>query len=59
VSYQYESAANDFLELASEQRLGILLMLLEEKSKISAIAKEMGATVPEVYRNFERLRRQI
>ena len=30
-------------------------MLLEEKSKISAIAKEMGATVPEVYRNFERL----
>jgi len=55
VNYQYESAANDFLELASEQRLGILLKLLEEKSKISTIAKERGATVPEVYRNFERL----
>ena len=55
MNYQYESAANDFLELASEQRLGILLKLLEEKSKISTIAKEMGATVPEVYRNFERL----
>jgi len=55
VNYQYESAANDFLELASEQRLGILLKLLEEKSKISVIAKEMEATVPEVYRNFERL----
>jgi len=55
VNYQYESAANDFLELASEQRLGILLKLLEEKSKISTIAKEIGATVPEVYRNFERL----
>lgn len=55
MNYQYESAANDFLELASEQRLGILLKLLEEKSKISVIAKEMEATVPEVYRNFERL----
>ncbi|MGQ0638457.1 MAG: helix-turn-helix transcriptional regulator [Nitrososphaerota archaeon] len=55
MSYQYESAANDFLELASEQRLGILLKLLKEKSKISIIAKEMNATVPEVYRNFERL----
>jgi len=55
VNYQYESAANDFLELASEQRLGILLKLLEEKSKVSAVAKEMQATVPEVYRNFERL----
>ncbi|MGI0021696.1 MAG: helix-turn-helix transcriptional regulator, partial [Nitrososphaeraceae archaeon] len=41
--------------LSSEQRLGILLKLLEVKSKISPIAKEMGATVPEVYRNFERL----
>ena len=55
MNYQYESAANDFLELSSEQRLGILLKLLEVKSKISPIAKEMGATVPEVYRNFERL----
>lgn len=55
MNYQYESAANYFLELASEQRLSILFKLLEEKSKISVIAKELEATVPEVYRNFERL----
>jgi len=55
VNYPHQNAANDFLELASEQRLGILLKLLEGKSRITAIAKEMAATVPEVYRNFERL----
>ncbi len=51
----YESSANEFLELASEQRLAILLRLYEQKSKISTLAKELEATVPEVYRNFERL----
>lgn len=50
-----ESAANGFLELASEQRLAILLKLQNEPTKISTIAKELEATVPEVYRNFERL----
>jgi predicted transcriptional regulator len=44
-----------FLEISSEQRLAILLRLSENKSKVSAIAKDLGATVPEVYRNFERL----
>ncbi|HSD05099.1 MAG TPA: transcriptional regulator [Nitrosopumilaceae archaeon] len=51
----YENAANDFLELASEQRLNILFNLLSNRSKISNMAKEVGATVQEVHRNFERL----
>ncbi|HET6457602.1 MAG TPA: ArsR family transcriptional regulator, partial [Nitrosopumilaceae archaeon] len=55
MNYDYEKTADDFLELASQQRLGILLRLLEKKSKVSIIAKELDATVPEVYRNFERL----
>ena len=51
----YESAASDFLELASEQRLNILLKTLSKRSKISEMAKELGATPQEVHRNFERL----
>src|SRR5713226_4591350 len=51
----FDSSANEFLELASEQRLAILLRLYEQKSKVSILAKELEATVPEVYRNFERL----
>ena len=51
----YASTANGFLELASEQRLAILLKLQNGHVKVSAIAKELEATVPEVYRNFERL----
>ena len=51
----YENAANDFLELASEQRLNIIFKLLEKKSKVTNMAKELHATVQEVHRNFERL----
>lgn len=51
----YENAADDFLELASEQRLNIIFNLLLKKTKISNMAKEVGATVQEVHRNFERL----
>lgn len=51
----YENAADDFLELASEQRLKIIFNLLEKRSKISNMAKELHATVQEVHRNFERL----
>ncbi|MDE1867811.1 MAG: ArsR family transcriptional regulator, partial [Thaumarchaeota archaeon] len=47
--------ASNFLELASEQRLAILSKLYNQRTKVSTIAKELGATVPEVYRNFERL----
>ncbi len=55
VKYDYENAANEFLELSSEQRLGILLRLFEKRYKIAVMAKELDATVPEVFRNFERL----
>lgn len=49
------SAAGEFLELSSEQRLSIVLKLQQSKSKVSVVAKELGATMPEVFRNFERL----
>lgn len=55
MTYNYEGTAAEFLELSSEQRLDIILGLLEKKSSVSAMAKELDATVPEVYRNFERL----
>jgi predicted transcriptional regulator len=55
VTDSYENAASDFLEFASEQRLNIIFKLLEKKSKISNMAKELRATVQEVHRNFERL----
>lgn len=44
-----------FLELASEQRMFILKKLFEKNYKISSMAKELSATVPEVHRNFQRL----
>lgn len=50
-----ENTARDFLELSSEQRLDILLNLLEKKYKVSTMSKKLGATIQEVYRNFERL----
>jgi predicted transcriptional regulator len=51
----YEKTAADFLELSSEQRLSIIFRLLEKKSNISTMSKELESTMPEVYRNFERL----
>jgi len=51
----YQSSAKEFLEIASAQRLAILLRLYENTSKVSVLAKDLGATIPEVYRNFERL----
>ncbi|NDB90542.1 MAG: ArsR family transcriptional regulator [Thaumarchaeota archaeon] len=51
----YEEAANNFLELSSQQRLQIIFRLLEKKSKVTSMAKEIGATVQEVHRNFVRL----
>lgn len=50
-----ENVANGFLELASEQRLNILLKLQNEKLTITEMAKQLDATVPEVHRNFSRL----
>ena len=51
----YSNASKDFLDLASEQRLDILFHLMQEKSKISPMAKKLDSTVQEVHRNFERL----
>ena len=50
-----EKIAEGFLEVASEQRLNILVCLNEEKISISNMAKKIEATVPEVHRNFTRL----
>jgi predicted transcriptional regulator len=51
----YEEAANNFLELSSQQRLHIIFRLLEKKSKVTTMAKELDATTQEVHRNFARL----
>lgn len=51
----YSNTSKDFLDLASEQRLDILFYLMQEKSKVSPMAKKLNSTVQEVHRNFERL----
>ena len=55
MDYTAENIAKDLFEIASEQRLEILFRLGEKKSAVSVIAKQLGASVPEVFRNFERL----
>lgn len=55
MSFDSENVANQFLELSSQQRLNIVLKLAENKYRVSVMAKELNATVPEVFRNFERL----
>lgn len=48
-------AAAEFFEVASEQRLVILLELSKNNTTVSKIAKKIDATVPEVFRNVSRL----
>jgi len=55
VNLDPEKIAESFLELSSEQRLKIIFSLLEKKSNISSMAKELEATSPEVHRNFTRM----
>jgi len=50
-----EEMAGEFLELASEQRLEIMLTLLENNHNLSDLSKKLGATMPEVHRNVNRL----
>jgi predicted transcriptional regulator len=50
-----EQIANNFLELASEQRLNILTNLSKKNLNISKLAKLLGATNPEIHRNVGRL----
>ena len=52
----YNRVAENFLELASTQRLHLLFKLMERSRKrIEPLAKELGATKQEVHRNLVRL----
>lgn len=57
MSELYDKSADHFLELASPQRLQILFSLLDKKSTITALAKELNSTKQEVHRNFVRLKK--
>ncbi len=48
----YANSADDFLELASEQRLGLLQGLLVKKSKLCELVKERNSTKTEIHRNL-------
>ena len=50
-----DETADYVLELASSQRLSILIGLLTKSTTPTAFAKEIGATKQEVHRNFMRL----
>ena len=52
----YADSADDFLELASEQRLGLLQGLLVKKSKLCELVKEGDSTKTEIHRNLNRLK---
>lgn len=47
--------SESFLELASEQRIEIIKILLKQKEKLTKIAKAIDATTSEVHRNLDRL----
>ncbi len=51
----FDTAANNFLELSSIQRLQILHKLSKKKAKPADLIKEFDSTKQEVYRNFSRL----
>lgn len=55
MSFDTEKISEDFLEVSSQQRLEILLLLQQKKSNISSLAKNLKATSPEVHRNVKRL----
>lgn len=49
--------ANEFLEIASEQRVNMLLSLTRQKYNLSGMAKHLNATAAEIHRNFARLQK--
>jgi len=57
VKFQTEKISSELFEVGSDQRLSILLHLNEKKWSISALAKEIEATITEVHRNFGRLQK--
>lgn len=50
-----QNIAEQILELASEQRLEIIIQLSKQKTKLTEMAKIVDATKPEIHRNFERM----
>ena len=52
--YSLENTEQTFVELASEQRLSILLRLAQAEIKLSQLAKDLGVTMQEVHRNVNR-----
>ena len=51
----FEYTSSEFLELASEIRLGILFDLREKPSRVTTMAKKFNVTAQEIHRNFERM----
>lgn len=51
----FDTSATDFLELASEQRLSILQLIMRENTNLTGITKEIGSTKPHVHRDLQRL----
>ncbi len=49
----------ELLEISSEQRLKIILNLLEKNSKLSELAKIVNATTQEIHRNLDRLTKRL
>jgi len=52
-----EEIANNFLEIASELRLNVLLSLSKKTSSLSHLAKEIDVTASELHRNLGRLQK--
>ncbi|RJQ26773.1 transcriptional regulator [Candidatus Parcubacteria bacterium] len=52
-----ESIANEFLEVASEQRLNALFLLNKEKMNLAGMARRLDATSSELHRNFGRMQK--
>ena len=50
-----EKISEAFLEISSQQRLEIINILAEKRTKLSALAKELDATSSEIHRNLNRL----
>ena len=57
MNFLTDEISSEFFEIGSEQRLSIILNLNEKVWSISALAKELEATITEVHRNFTRLQK--
>ncbi|WP_232212348.1 helix-turn-helix transcriptional regulator [Candidatus Nitrosopumilus sediminis] len=50
-----EIVSAELFEMASEQRIAILMQLQKEQTSLSGMAKKLNATAPEIHRNISRL----